>query len=628
MAADAGFAVALTIRERLFNDALLIAYTSGGFPSRLALQLPGKSGEPTAAIDFFLAPPQIACNIDGTLTIAVRMWGSLTVAFDGLEQAGVVDAQLTLEIQPSFVVADSKLALELDDADHDVSATEWGFTVISGSGFSPDAAAYLRSDPFRDRLQEVIRFAISTGHVQLPEIDISFLGEVLTAVDGMTAEALVVDGALMLGLDVDAKVGLERITTHGDVNQLSDFARDNDIAAVTSAAAVPLLLGAAYQEISKGVTNSGAALTSLTTTAAAGRLLVAGSATRSTGAATFSFAVIPTTLASRPGTLFQYLPKSLHVKPRSWPAIGFAVVDVDVDVDVDSWVDVVMAAALVLSLLLGSILADVIGSIVTSAAAHLADQLADANTPSPVAKVQHLKPVHPSEAAVRIDVADYEITTLGTYVGITFRPKAPPGALIGLTSIPSDLRTQTLSYSVRLPLGVLAGDPALRIRWTVLDSSGTVLANSDGIAESRENFALIPDDVGPGLSELLVTCRVYRPLGEQVTDFVNDAITLNVTGPLAAGAYVRWFYEVKNPQVRFEEGSDAWAYTGDSVVRRHSNLHRTDRPCKMAAKRSRFLYRIDFLDALPFPVAEIDAHRARLCDYCFYGGPGGDRPSL
>ena len=31
---------------------------------------------------------------------------------------------------------------------------------------------------------------------------------------------------------------------------------------------------------------------------------------------------------------------------------------------------------------------------------------------------------------------------------------------------------------------------------------------------------------------------------------------------------------------------------------------------------------------LPFPVADIDAHRVQLCDYCFYGGPAGLRPSL
>ena len=36
MADDAGFAVALTIREHLINDALLLAYAGTGFPRSLS----------------------------------------------------------------------------------------------------------------------------------------------------------------------------------------------------------------------------------------------------------------------------------------------------------------------------------------------------------------------------------------------------------------------------------------------------------------------------------------------------------------------------------------------------------------------------------------------------------------
>jgi hypothetical protein len=31
---------------------------------------------------------------------------------------------------------------------------------------------------------------------------------------------------------------------------------------------------------------------------------------------------------------------------------------------------------------------------------------------------------------------------------------------------------------------------------------------------------------------------------------------------------------------------------------------------------------------VPFGVNQINLHRSELCDYCFYGGPGGERPSL
>jgi hypothetical protein len=34
------------------------------------------------------------------------------------------------------------------------------------------------------------------------------------------------------------------------------------------------------------------------------------------------------------------------------------------------------------------------------------------------------------------------------------------------------------------------------------------------------------------------------------------------------------------------------------------------------------------LNALLFPLADITAHRAELCDYCFFGGSGGLRARL
>jgi hypothetical protein len=118
------------------------------------------------------------------------------------------------------------------------------------------------------------------------------------------------------------------------------------------------------------------------------------------------------------------------------------------------------------------------------------------------------------------------------------------------------------------------------------------------------------------------------PFGATVTDFVNDGITLAIRGPLPRGAYIRWYYDVKNPNVRFDTTANAWAYTGEAVVKRHSNYHRTDKPCAMEARRSRYTYQQDVLDTLPFSVSDIALHRAELCDYCFYGGPAGLRPSL
>ena len=83
---------------------------------------------------------------------------------------------------------------------------------------------------------------------------------------------------------------------------------------------------------------------------------------------------------------------------------------------------------------------------------------------------------------MRVEMVDFDVTTLGVYVGITVQLRTLPGAVIGFTSIPSDYRTYPLDYKIRLPLGVQLDDPQLRIRWTVIDQSGAVLVNEDGLA--------------------------------------------------------------------------------------------------------------------------------------------------
>jgi hypothetical protein len=618
MADDAGFAVALTIRERVFNDALLIAYAGGDFPRSLETQL--ADGPPAAGIAVFLSPPKISCNADDTLTIGVQMWGSLTVALDGGE-TGDVAAHLTLRIRPSFVVVGSDLVLEFDDVKHDVAATEWDFEAISGSSFSPDAETYLRSDFFRDRLQDAMQSAIAFGAVRLPKIDISFLGPLLAAVDDMTAKAHVVEGALVLGLDIDS----DEVTTTGDIGELADFARGNDIAAVTNPAAVPVLLRTVQSVVGEQVAQNGATLEQLTLTAQTGRFHVECRASKSTGTASLSFDLIPTMFATKPGGAFEYVPKPVLIHGRTWPALGFTTANIEVDVDPAVWLDILMAAfTATFNLWFTFLVLDLIGST----AASLNAAIASADTGASIPRVQHLKPSVPGGATVRVELAEYEISTAGTYIGITVRPQAPAGALIGLTSIPSDLRAETLAYSVRLPIGVMADDPALRIRWTVIDISGTVLVNEDDLAANRETFTIVPEDVAADSSALDIGCRVYRTLGASITDFFNDGIVLEIRGPLPAEAYVRWRYDVKNPQVEFDEQSQAWAYAGEAVRKRHSNLHRLDRPCANASKRSRYRYETDVLDTLPFPIAELAAHRSELCDYCFYGGPGGIRPAL
>jgi len=100
-----------------------------------------------------------------------------------------------------------------------------------------------------------------------------------------------------------------------------------------------------------------------------------------------------------------------------------------------------------------------------------------------------------------------------------------------------------------------------------------------------------------------------------------ETIRLEVGPFLPHGAFVRWRYDVKNPQIGYDEAAQDWRYNGDLVVKRWSKFHRADKPCKNANRRSRYTYSDEALDDLPFPISDIGGNRNRLCDYCFFGGP-------
>ncbi len=200
--------------------------------------------------------------------------------------------------------------------------------------------------------------------------------------------------------------------------------------------------------------------------------------------------------------------------------------------------------------------------------------------------------------------------------------EALSAAIIGIKSIPVDLAMSNLPFAVRLPLGVVSDDPSLRVRWTVIDPvTGAVRVNEDGDADERLRFSFSPQSVAPGASELIISCRVYRALGPFLTDFFNESVTLSIHDPLPPGVYIRWRYDVKNPQVQLVD--ETYHFAGERVVQRLSKVHRLDHPCANAAKMSRYVSSIDVRDSLPFPIQSAIENRDRLCEYCFYGGPAG-----
>jgi hypothetical protein len=249
----------------------------------------------------------------------------------------------------------------------------------------------------------------------------------------------------------------------------------------------------------------------------------------------------------------------------------------------------------------------------------------------PMPRIRWLEPIVTGDPAVRVEITEFEVHTTGVFTGVTIRPQAQPPGMLGLTSIPRDVAGDALQYRVRLPLELLQEDPKLRIRWTIVDlDTGVTVRNEDGPADGRLTLEFVPALTGTGTTKFGISVRVYRTLGPEITEFLNEGIRLEVRAPNPPGTYVRWRYDVKNPQVRFDRDRDAWWYgsPSEAVVGRWSAIHRLDKPCRMANKRSRYTYYEERLDRLPFPLWQILDRRNAVCEYCFFGGPGKLLPFL
>jgi len=611
----AGFAAAVTVREHVLNAALLAAHANGTFPAKLERDLPG--GPESVIANLFLGAPRINCEgATNQLVLTLTAWGALRVTLNAAEEVAQITGELEVTIRPVFGPGTSMdLSLKLEPAPQDIIVRRWTASVTS-EDTSAAVVSYLVGDAFKDRLQLAVRAAVALG--LLPSIDASFFGPLARL--ATSVDARVRNGLLLLGLNVEN----DDDTIVGDVDALVDFARSNDVAGVVNADAVKLMLDELRTRLVTAVENEGATLDPPSVTPAAGYFQVSGAASKSSGAVNFSFRLVPSMFHTRPGTVFHYLPKPRRVNSRTWPALEFQIEGVDTDVDRAWWVIVLDVLGLVLTVGLATLY---IEDLVSAAANNFSGQLKAAKPGAPAARVRRTIPP-PGGVSVRVGVDQFEITTAGVYVGISVRPTPTPAALLGPTSVPSTYADDILRYQMRLPSGVWAADPALRIHWTLEDrTNDVVLVDEDGAATGRLRF-----DFGPalfaGASEFGVVARLYRQLGPDVTELGTESVNVHMGGPLPAGAYIRWRSEVKNPQVTVDEASDTWTYGGEARVRRWSEWHRTDAPCRAVGTPNRYRFDEEIADRLPFSLRLLENHRGGLCPYCFYGGPAGVNPAL
>jgi hypothetical protein len=633
MADHAGFAAAITLRERVLNDALLLAYSRPSF-SRVQT-IPFLGAGPSVILRAFLSPPTVTCDpVREAIVVSVDLPGALTVVAATGTESRFVRAHVEVAVPATFALQDGELRLA--PALTDLEVVEWSYTVV-GNPFTPTTDALLRSQAMAERLATTVRVAIEAELIPLPSVDISALGAIVDAAapDGLPVlvRSRVVDGALVAGLDVTGFVPPWQppghtggITLHGQPFELEDFAGDYDLAVATNPEALPILLAQVQQKILDGL-GSDQTLDSLVLTAEDGFFGVAGRASNDDGHATFSFEVVPRLDAVRPGKAIQFIEKPFTIKQRAFRGLWFSTENPHIDASTDFGFWKTALVGLLSVVTFGIMLKHVLDSL-EAVERGFRHSVAGGTSGSPAALVHRVTSPSLSNVALRIAVEEYTITPDGPFMGVTITPEPKPAALIGPQSIPANLLTHELSYTVRLPIGVVEDDLELRVQWTVIDTTtGTLQFDQDTVAQDHLTFTVVPKDFGAQEGRCSIGARVYRDQGGQVTEIFNDVVHLFV-GPVPDGpAYIAWDYDVLRPWVTFDPDAEDWTYFGDRLAKRHSKIHRVG-VCNHSRDESRFSYRTTKMFVLPFPAARVDEKRFMLCDYCFYGGPGGLRARL
>ena len=607
----AGYATAVTIRDNVFDDALLSAWHSGQIRHsffKTIQEIPA----PTASVNLFFDAPRARFvpfnRVDGILRI--NGWGTIGLRlnpFPSPSEARTLEWQADLLITPTASSIGTVILLSAKKADYRL--IDWQFDVLSGSPFSAASEAYLTGNSFKSYLQTWLQDAI--GDLLFPIVDFSYLGP-FSGISFTTIDVQCVDEALTIGFNIDNG----EFATAGDRTALHDFAGANDVAVVVNPDAVKAMMPNANQMVQDQIDQYDATLERLDITCEEGRFRVKGRASMTGGAANFSLAAIPRMTYSRPGAYIPLYKKTMVVKGRSWLALSFVPAEPQVDIDRSDWVVLVetIGGVATLGFLLFAIEA-FISQIVQNITGGIASS--DLNTGGVTPRVRRF-----GNPPTRFKIEQFEIHTSGVFIGISSRLETPSADLGGIRSIPRNFVGRRVRYEVRLPFEALESDPFLRIRWTVVDlDSGSVLLNEEGAAQNRRRLEFTPAALGSQVDRFAVVCRVFRVLGPFTTELFNETIRLEVGPFLPQGAFVRWRYDVKNPQIDYDGAAEHWSYIGDRVVKRWSKFHRTDKPCKSVNHRSRFTYSEEVLDDLPFPINDIDGNRYRLCDYCFFGGP-------
>ncbi len=236
---------------------------------------------------------------------------------------------------------------------------------------------------------------------------------------------------------------------------------------------------------------TGATIRGIGLTAGDGEFGVNGMALSGDGHATFSFSIVPHMDAVRPGGAIDYIEKPFAIPPAE---VRRAVV-----LDREPAVRSLGGSPVVGELLAGLFTVGTAGMLLLYLLPFIGameDEKGNAylmavqggTSGAPTSRVRRVSSPSLADVTLRIAVDEYSITPDGPYMGLTIKTEPKPAALMGPKSIQAGLLSEKLTYSVRLPLGVVPDDPSLHIQWTVIDpSTGTRPGGPGRAGEGRHD---------------------------------------------------------------------------------------------------------------------------------------------
>ena len=625
MSRHEGFAAVVAMRDTALDDLARVLYHAGRFQRVLNAASPAFGTIPALTFhNLVMDPPTFDLQRPGNpgppgiarIGLKLTARGPVTIQAQGIPSERVestVELLVRVDARATLVGGRMRIAI----VPGTTALDRLKVTPFPGTSFSSANTAQLQRLDLRDWVGLGLSVVLAAQADLFPPFDISFLGSLATA-PGSTAKLAVDPNRLLVGIDASLPASgvVPAISTSGDITMIRDVCASSDIAMATNPAVLTAAFSSMVSGLSTMATQQGGTLTAFSIGAADGHIPISGTVSHDAGTLDFSLNAYTTIgQAAKPADRSLYISLNdvvVTINPAWWAVLasiltaglGFMVIEL-----LSSWIRT-----------------NVVNGVLTRPST-------DAGA---VERTFSLPGV--TDPTIAVEVNQFRCYDDGLVVGFWLTPAYRSAKLTGQTAIDiadiAIVHDHPVKFTVALNHDAIGEDPYLRIRWAVHGLDGREWLVREGrVLDIGLTLELVYISL-PWLAHAnyKVSCRVYRTRGTEADEILNETLPLNVLDRLdRTRPYVRWIHQVMVPMVTVQaDGSRT--QLGDKIVTRRSKLHRTAFPgrCRMVSKYSQTWLGapasvpgpvLEYLDDLPFPQADLAAHRGEVCDYCFYGGP-------